>query len=137
MGLQGFSVDYNAVSDVSPLGGLKELRFLSIDGRLDQAGFVLLHELYGPMGVFSGPCSFGSALASLGNKLIVGLPGYGITIFPFISIERMGALQVIDGTTGERIQVIVNPSPAARRPVWCCPHNGWWEPRRGCSAQRS
>ena len=45
MGLQGLSADYNALSDVTSLGGLKELRFLSIDGRLDQAGIADIGSL--------------------------------------------------------------------------------------------
>ena len=82
--LNGLSADYTAVSDISSLSDLRQLVFLSIDGRLDVVPAPTgdqLYEGFGLLDVFGDPSGsqfplpssphFGITLASLGGRLVV------------------------------------------------------------------
>ncbi len=115
--LKGLSLDYNAVTDLSSLDPAKprQLEFLSIDGRPLSYDLLPGSELYSGLGRLarfveptssSSPFGFGSTIATLGNRIIVGSP------FAVVDgVDGAGAVHIFDSQTGELIWTIENPDP--------------------------
>lgn len=113
--LLGLSLDGNPVSDLSPLESPEGLRFLSVDGPYQLTpelpgtalydGFGLLGDIPVPF-VTTGD-GFGSALAALGQNMVVGAP------FTDLVASNSGRAYLINGRSGEVMLGFNNPSAAA------------------------
>ena len=107
--LEYISVDFNLVTDLSPLEGLSRLKAVSLDGKpeLNVALPItgdLLRTVPNPTAL-SGEW-FGWSIAASGDFVAVGTPNEDA------GAQDAGAVYVFDVRTGALLRTIVNPAPA-------------------------
>lgn len=118
--LKALSLDYNPIVDIGPLSSLTALEHLSIEGRLSAeladslpgglaGGYGLLQELTNPV---DSAASFGFALATMDNRVVVGAPSTPLLNDQGQLQNNAGTVYVYSALSGERLLAIDNPSPA-------------------------